>query len=158
MFHQIFIINEKDWSLEMLGNSYIFYGFFSILGLLIGGPIIDRFDTYKTALTGLIPLFLAITVLLLFERYFFLFLYLSLYGFSQGISTPFIGALWAELYGVKSLGTVKALLHASMVMATALSPLIFGYLIDWGYGILSIALICFIIIIFSTTLPLLKKV
>ena len=158
MFHQIFIINEKDWSLEMLGNSYIFYGFFSILGLLIGGPIIDRFDTYKTALTGLIPLFLAITVLLFFERYFFLFLYMSLYGFSQGISTPFIGALWAELYGVKSLGTVKALLHASMVMATALSPLIFGYLIDWGYGIVSIALICFIIIIFSSTLPLLKKV
>ena len=57
-----------------------------------------------------------------------------------------------------SLGTVKALLHASMVMASALSPLIFGYLIDWGYGIFSIVLICFIIIIFSTTLPLLKKI
>ena len=157
MFHQIFIIDEKGWSLEMLGNSYIFYGFFSILGLLIGGPVIDRFDTYKTALTGLIPLFLAITVLLFFERYIFLFLYMSLYGFSQGISTPFIGALWAELYGVNSLGTVKALLHASMVMASALSPLIFGYLIDWGYGIFSIVLICFVIIIFSTTLPLIKK-
>ena len=158
MFHQIFIIDEKGWSLEMLGNSYIFYGFFSILGLLIGGPIIDRCDTFKTALTGLIPLFLAITVLLFSERYFYLFLYMSLYGFSQGISTPFIGALWAELYGVNSLGTVKALLHACMVMATALSPLIFGYLIDWGYGIVSITLICFIIIIFSSTLPLLKKV
>ena len=157
MFHQIFIIDEKGWSLEMLGNSYIFYGFFSILGLLIGGPIIDRCDTFKTALTGLIPLFLAITVLLFSERYFYLFLYMSLYGFSQGISTPFIGALWAELYGVNSLGTVKALLHASMVMASALSPLIFGYLIDWGYGIFSIVLICFVIIIFSTTLPLIKK-
>ncbi len=158
MFHQIFIINEKGWSLEMLGNSYIFYGFFSILGLLIGGPIIDRFDTYRTALTGLAPLFLAVLVLLFFEKYFFLFLYMSLYGFSQGISTPFIGALWAELYGVKSLGTVKALLHASMVMASALSPLIFGYLIDWGYSIFSIALISFIIIIFSISLPLLKKI
>ena len=68
MFHQIFIINEKGWSLEMLGNSYIFYGFFSILGLLIGGPIIDRFDTYRTALTGLAPLFLAVLVLLFFEK------------------------------------------------------------------------------------------
>ena len=158
MFHQIFIIGQKGWTIEMLGNSYIFYGFFSILGLLIGGPIIDRFNTYRTALTSLTPLFFAVLVLLFFEKYIFLYLYMSLYGFSQGISAPFIGALWAEIYGVESLGTVKALLHAAMVMASALSPLIFGYLIDWGYGIFSIVLISFIFIIFSTTLPLLKKI
>ena len=157
MFHQIFIINQKGWTIEMLGNSYIFYGFFSILGLLIGGPLIDKFNTRKTALTCLIPLLVAILVLLFFEKFIFLFIYMSFYVFSQGISSPFIGALWAELYGVESLGTVKALLHASMVLASALSPLIFGYLIDWGLGISTIVLISFFVIVFSTILPIFNK-
>ena len=119
--------------------------------------IIDKFNTRKTALTCLIPLLVAILILLFFEKFIFLFIYMSFYGFSQGISSPFIGALWAELYGVESLGTVKALLHASMVLASALSPLIFGYLIDWGLGISTIVLISFFVIVFSTILPIFNK-
>ena len=82
---------------------------------------------------------------------------MSLLGLSIGISYPFLGALWTELYGVESLGTVRALLHASMVLATAFSPLIFGYLIDWGFGIITIMIISIVMIIFSIVLPLYKK-
>ena len=82
---------------------------------------------------------------------------MSFIGFNIGISTPFLGALWAELYGVESLGAVMAVLHASMVLASALSPLIFGYLIDWGFGISTIVIISIFMIIFSTILPLYKK-
>ena len=28
MFHQIFIFNQKGWSMEMLGNGYLLVGFF----------------------------------------------------------------------------------------------------------------------------------
>ena len=42
------------------------------------------------------------------------------YGLNFGITIPFIGALWAEIYGVESLGSVKALLHAGGVLASAL--------------------------------------
>ena len=157
MFHQIYIFEQKDWSLEMLGNGYILLGFFSIIGLLIGGPLIDKLDTKKTAITVLLPLSLSVIVLLLFDSVFFLVIYMSLYGFNMGISTPFIGSLWAEVYGVKSLGTVKALLHAGAVFASALSPLVFGYIIDWGYGITEIAIISLLIIIVSTLLPIYNK-
>ena len=157
MFHQIFIFKEKGWSLEMLGNGFIFLGIFSIIGLVIGGPIIDKFNTRKTVLTALVPLFLGLLILLFFDNYFFLIVYMSLYGLNLGISTPFIGALWAEIYGVESLGTVKALLHSGGVFASALSPLVFGYLIDWGFGILTIVFISAFIIIFSTLIPLYKK-
>ena len=157
MFHQIFIINQKNWSFEMLGTGYIFLGIFSIIGLLIGGPIIDKFDTKRTALTSLFPLLIGVIVLLFFESYIFLIIYMSFYGLNLGLSTPLIGALWAEIYGLESLGVVKALLHASMVLASALSPLIFGYLIDWGFGILTIVTISICIILFSTLLPLYKK-
>ena len=82
---------------------------------------------------------------------------MSLIGLNIGISTPFLGALWAELYGVESLGAVRAVLHASMVLATALSPLIFGYLIDWGFGILTIVIISILMIMSSIILPLYKN-
>ena len=157
MFHQIYIFDQKGWSLEMLGNGYILLGFFSIIGLLIGGPFIDKFHTKKTAITVLGPLFLSVIILLFFDSVFSLIIYMSLYGLNMGISTPFIGSLWAEIYGVKSLGTVKALLHAGSVFASALSPLVFGYLIDWGYGVTTIVTISILIIIVSTLLPIYNK-
>jgi len=157
MFHQIFIINQKGWTLEMLGNGYFFLGIFSILGILVGGPVIDKYNTKKTVLACVLPLFFAVLILLLFDNYIFLILYMSLCGFNLGISTPFIGALWAELYGVKSLGTVKALLHAAMVLSSALSPLLFGYLIDWGLGIFTLVLISISIIFISIIVPLYFK-
>ena len=157
MFHQIFIINQKGWSLIMLGNGFLFLGIFSIIGLIIGGPIIDKFNTRKTVLTALLPLFLALLVLLFFNNYFSLLLYMSLFGLNHGLTAPFIGALWAEIYGVESLGTVKALLHAGGVFASALSPLIFGYLIDIGFGISIMVIMSILIIIVSTLLPIYNK-
>ena len=47
MFHQIFIINQKGWTLDMLAKGYIFLGIFSIIGLVFGGPIIDKYNTKK---------------------------------------------------------------------------------------------------------------
>ena len=157
MFHQIFIFNQTGWSLIMLGNGFLFLGIFSIIGLMIGGPIIDRFNTRKTALTALLPLFLALLVLLFFNNYFSLLIYMSLYGLNHGLTAPFIGALWAEIYGVESLGTVKALLHAGGVFVSALSPLIFGYLIDIGFGISIMVVMSILIIIVSTLLPIYNK-
>jgi hypothetical protein len=96
-------------------------------------------------------------VLISFEGEFFLIIYMSLHGLTLGIGRPFIGSLWAEIYGVESLGTVKALLHAAAVFASALSPLVFGYLIDWGFSITTIVTISILIIIVSTLLPIYNK-
>ena len=79
---------------------------------------------------------------------------MSLYGFNLGISSPFTGSLWAEIFGLESLGTVKALFHALVVFASALSPVVFGYVIDWGYGLGMISLISLVMIILATILPI----
>ena len=156
-FHQIFIINQKGWTLKMLANGFIFLGIFSIIGLVLGGPIIDKYNTKKVILFSLVPLFLAILILIFFDNYFSMFIYMSLFGLSLGTGTPFIGSLWAELYGLESLGTVKALLHACGVFSSALSPLIFGYMIDFGLGILSLSVMSLLIICISTLLPIIFK-
>ena len=153
MFHQIFIFTQKGWTLDMLGTGFIFLGAFSIIGLLLGGPLIDLLNPKKAIVYLMLPIFIGIIVLLLFENFYFLIIYMSLYGLNLGISAPFTGSLWADLFGVESLGTVKALFHAIVVLASALSPVIFGYIIDWGFGIGIISIICLIMIVTSTLLP-----
>ena len=154
MFHQIFIFTQKGWTLEMLGTGFIFLGAFSIFGILFGGPLIDMLNPKKAIVYLLFPIFIGIVILCLFDNFYFLIIYMSLYGLNLGISAPFIGSLWAELFGVESLGTVKALFHAVVVLASALSPLLFGYLIDWGFGLGMISIICLIMIIISSILPI----
>jgi len=156
-FHQIFIINQKGWTMDMLAGSFVFLGIFSIIGLIFGGPIIDKYNTKKIILFALLPLFLGVLTLIFFDSHFSMLVYMSLLGLNLGVSAPFIGSLWAELYGLESLGSVKALLHACGVFASALSPVIFGYIIDMGFGIVAISLISLVIIIVSTSLPIFYK-
>ena len=154
MFHQIFIFTQKGWTIEMLGTGFIFLGGFSIFGLLLGGPLIDLLNPKKAILFILFPIFFGLLILIWLDSYFFLVLYMSLYGFNLGTTAPFIGSLWAELFGLESLGTVKALFHAIGVLASALSPVIFGYIIDWGFGIGLISFVSLLIIIIATILPI----
>ena len=154
MFHQIFIFTQKGWTIEMLGTGFIFLGGFSIFGLLLGGPLIDLLNPKKAILFILFPISFGLLILIWLDSYFFLVLYMSLYGFNLGITAPFIGSLWAELFGLESLGTVKALFHAIGVLASALSPAIFGYIIDWGFGIGLISFVSLLIIIVATILPI----
>ena len=158
MFHQIFIFTQKGWTIEMLGTGFIFLGGFSIIGLIFGGPLIDILNPRKAILFILTPIFFAILILLFFDSYFFLIIYMSLYGLNLGISAPFVGSLWAELFGLESLGTVKALFHAISVLASALSPVIFGYFIDWGFGIGMISIISLSLIIIATILPVIINI
>ena len=154
MFHQIFIFTQKGWTIEMLGTGFIFLGGFSIVGLLFGGPLIDMLNPRKAILFVLLPIFIGILILLTFDNFIFLLIYMSLYGFNLGISSPFTGSLWAELFGLESLGTVKAVFHAIVVLASALSPVVFGYIIDWGFGIGIISIISLAMIIIVTILPI----
>ena len=59
---------------------------------------------------------------------------MSLFGFNLGLSAPFMGSLWAEIYGVKYLGSIKALTTALMVFSTAFGTALFGILIVLSQG------------------------
>ena len=60
--------------------------------------------------------------------------------------------LCAEIYGVKHIGSIKALTTALMVFATAFGTALFGVLIDYGFSIEKIAVVSGIYIIVSIVL------
>ena len=98
-------------------------------------------------------MFMGILIMMFFKHYIFIFPYMALLGLSMGLGPPFTGSLWAELYGVKNLGAIRALLHASMVFASALSPFLLGLVIDYDFGYFSIGLFCLVLIVCSSYPP-----
>ena len=67
---------------------------------------------------------------------------MGLMGINNGFTNVIITSIWAEVYGVNYLGSIKALTGSLMVFSTALATAIFGYLIDFGFSIEKIALFC----------------
>ena len=59
---------------------------------------------------------------------------------------------WAEIYGVKFIGSIKALTTAFMVFSTAFGTAVFGLLIDNGFSLENIALISGVYVVISLTL------
>ena len=69
------------------------------------------------------------------------FVFLGLIGISNGLANVLGSATWAEIYGVKYIGSIKALTTALMVFSTAFGTALFGILIDNGFSIEQIALV-----------------
>ena len=69
------------------------------------------------------------------------FIFLGLIGISNGLANVLGSSTWAEIYGVKYIGSIKALTTALMVFSTAFGTALFGFLIDKGFSIEQIATI-----------------
>ena len=99
-----------------------------------------------------IPLLLAVLVIIYFNHPITAFIFLGLIGISNGIANVLGSSTWAEIYGVKYIGSIKALTTALMVFATAFGTALFGFLIDIGFSIDDIAAVSGIYIFISLVL------
>ena len=88
-----------------------------------------------------------------YSAYFFF----GLIGISNGLANVLGSSTWAEIYGVRYLGSIKALTTALMVFSTAFGTAIFGLLIDKGFTIEHIALVSIIYISLSLLALLIIK-
>ena len=85
------------------------------------------------------------------------FIFLGLIGISNGLANVLGSSTWAEIYGVKHIGSIKALTTALMVFSTAFGTALFGVLIDFGFTIEKIAIVSAIYIFSSIVLLFLAR-
>ena len=78
-------------------------------------------------------------------------------GASNGLANVWGSSLWAEIYGVRFLGGIRALTTALMVFSTAFGTALFGILIDIGFSIEKIAIISALYILISFILLFLVR-
>ena len=138
---QSFVQTSKGWGPYVIAQSFMSYSIFSVLTLFLSGFLIDKFTSRKLLIYMNIPLLLSVIVLFLFDTPITAFLFLGLVGISNGFANILGSSTWAELYGVKYLGSIKALTTALMVFATAFGTALFGYLIDIGFTVKDIAIV-----------------
>ncbi len=158
--YQSFISDSKMWATYTIPKAFMVYSITSIVTLFISGFLVDKFTGRKLILFMNIPLLLAMFTLFQFNNEIFAYIFLGLIGVSNGLANILGSSTWAEIYGVKFIGSIKALTTAFMVFSTAFGTAVFGLLIDNGFTIENIALTAAIYILISLFLLVLirKKV
>ena len=155
--YQSFITDSKMWNIYTIPKAFMVYSIASIITLFFSGFLVDKFTSRKLIPTMNIPLLLAMFVLFYYQSEISAFIFLGLVGISNGLANVLGSSTWAEIYGVKFIGSIKALTTAFMVFSTAFGTAVFGLLIDKGFSIENIALISGIYIVTSLVLLLIIR-
>ena len=150
--YQSFITEAKEWGSFVIAQSFMVYSILSVLTLLGSGFLIDKFTSRKLLIFMNIPLLISTIVLFYFNSPVTSFIFLGLIGISNGLANVLGSSTWAEIYGVKFIGSIKALTTALMVFSTAFGTALFGLLIDRGFSIEQIAMVSFVYILISLIL------
>ena len=128
------------------------YSTLSVLTLIISGFLIDKFTSRKLLIFMNLPLLLSVLVLIFLDSLYSAYIFLGLIGISNGLANVLGSSTWAEIYGVRFIGSIKALTTSLMVFSTAFGTALFGFLIDIGFHIEQIAMVSFIYISISIIL------
>ena len=147
--YQSYITESKEWGEFVIAQSFMSYSVLSVITLLGSGFLIDKFTSRKLLIFMNIPLLISMLVLFYLDISISAFIFLGLIGISNGLANVLGSSTWAEIYGVKYIGSIKALTTALMVFSTAFGTALFGLLIDKGFTIEQIAVISFVYIFLS---------
>ncbi|SEO10579.1 Predicted arabinose efflux permease, MFS family [Salinihabitans flavidus] len=134
-FHQVHYSEIKDVSHVALVALFPLFSATSVASMIFSGWALDRWGTGRLIPWSQLPMVLA----------FFLFSQaggagglmpgLVLMGINTGATATLTAAFWAEFYGTRNIGAIKAVAAAIMVLGTAIGPGLTGGLIDFGIGL-----------------------
>ena len=103
-FHMGHLVDAKGWSLAFFTGAYTLYTLFSITLTLLTGPVIDRVGAVRILPWHLAPMCLGLLALAGSDHWSAAILYMSMTGISVGMRITIGGAIWAEIYGVRTWG------------------------------------------------------
>jgi MFS family permease len=158
-FHQVYLAESKGWSLPLIASAFVGFALATIVASLLCGSLIDRFSARRMLPLDNVGLMLGLGVLATIDAPWGAYLYLALSGISVGMARAVGGAVYAELYGVRHLGAIRALAGSAMVFSTAIAPGVMGLGIDWGVAMEDMALagIVYIVVLTAITLPVMWR-
>ena len=133
-FQQVHFAAVKGWDhLSLVAVFPLGTGAF-VLATAGFGWAIDRFGSGRVMPFYILPMVLAFTVLGLSTSLAAAALGVILLGIGGGGQATLPAACWAEFYGTRHLGAIKAAVASAMVAGSAIGPALSGVLIDAGIG------------------------
>lgn len=130
LFHQAYLVELRGWSQEVFASAFVFMAVFKIIFAFVTGFVVDKYGSIRLLPFSILPLSLGCFIVAYVETEFGIYVFMGVIGMSVGIASTLFGSLWPEVYGTKNLGSIRSVIMALMVFATAVGPGITGVLID----------------------------
>lgn len=131
-FQQVHFMEVKGLPLSALAALFPLFTIVSVCFMIVSGLLIDKFGTPKLMPIYQLPMALGFMFFAMSETVWGIAAGMALFGISSGFNATIQSALWAEFFGTKHLGSIKALAVALMVLGSAIGPGLTGWLIDLG--------------------------
>ncbi|MBM7067239.1 MFS transporter [Actibacterium sp. 188UL27-1] len=131
-FQQTHLAQIKGWQHLELVALFPLYTLTAVLTMLGSGLAIDRFGTAPMMALFQVPLALCFLVLAASDTLTGAAIGLVLMGVTTGGNATLPSAFWAEFFGTRHVGAIKAMAAAVMVLGSAIGPGLSGVLIDAG--------------------------
>ncbi|MEM1297769.1 MAG: MFS transporter [Pseudomonadota bacterium] len=131
-FQVAHIAGDMGWTKVGMTALYPAYAVVTVVVSLIAGVLVDRVGPDRLLPVFLLPLGAGVLLIGPFEGIWSWGAALALAGATTGIAHALWGTFWAEIYGTRHIGAVKAVAQAFMVVGSAIGPGITGWAIDQG--------------------------
>ena len=133
-FQQVHIAEVKGWDLVEYLALIPIMTVVSVATTLVSGHVIDRIGSGR--LLQVFPLFWIAGFLLLSlaSNLSTALAAFVVFGLAHGTQSTLFTALWAEYFGTRHIGAIKATSTSVMVLGSAIGPGISGVFIDLGYS------------------------
>ncbi|MDA8752699.1 MFS transporter [Halieaceae bacterium] len=139
MFHQVHLVEAKQWPLPLWGTLYIIYALTTSATKLVAGVLVDRFTATRMMPVMILPMAVALGLLASSSHLAVAVGFMCLMGMAVGTYSTVASPFYAERYGTLHLGSIKSLTTALMVFSSALSPVAMGWGIDAGISMETMA-------------------
>ena len=130
-FLQVHFAEIKGWEHLQLVAMFPVYTLVSIAAMILSGILLDKFDTARLIPYFQLPMIGAFLIFAFGQSLMAVLVGFIFLGLSSGANATLPNAFWAEFYGTKHLGSIKAAAAAIMVLGSAIGPAVTGVLLDY---------------------------
>ncbi len=147
-FQQVHLTAVKDWPLAGFVALFPIYTAVIIAATFATGWAVDRFGTGRIVPFYMLPFAAGFALMAAANSLYAAGVALIVLGVGQGMQSTLPAAFWAEFFGTRHIGSIKAAAAGIMVFGSAIGPGLSGVLIDygvdfsaqmWGYAVFFIA-------------------
>jgi len=131
-FHQVHIAEVKGWGHAVIVAMFPVFTVVAVLFLQIAGWIVDRYGSARLMPFYMLPSAAGFIVFAVAPSPWWGVFGMALMGASVGMNGTLGTTIWAEAYGTRHLGAIRAMATAGMVLGSAIGPGLTGVIIDAG--------------------------
>jgi MFS family permease len=134
-FQQVHFAEIKGWAHIDLVALFPIYTITAVCLMVLSGWLLDRFGSARLIPWYQLPMIGGFVAFGMGESLSSTFVGMLCVAATTGANATLPNAFWAEFYGTRNLGSIKAMAAAIMVLGSAIGPGITGVLIDAGIGL-----------------------